>query len=258
MRAESGGREARRRFRLTLIRKDFLMLFGCAIFAFFILMALLAPIIAPYSPSQILTDDRGKILSNLPPSGRNLLGTTPLGQDIFSQLIYGSQSALIVGVAAGIMVSVIGTAVGLVSGFFGGQVDNVLMWLTDISFGIPFLPVVILLAAYFGGSTLNVILAVGLLLWRDAARPIRSQVLELREQEFVQVAQVAGASSLRTMFVHIAPNVFPLSMLYAALSMGWAILTEASVSFLGLGSSTTIIYFLSSLFSVSDVDLRRL
>ena len=111
-----------------------------------------------------------------------------MSNDIFSQLIYGSRIALIVGGCAGLIASTIGTLIGLFSGYYGGRVDNILMWITDIFFGIPLLPLIILLAAYLGPSMWNVLFAVSALLWKDAARPIRSQVLELRSREFVQVA----------------------------------------------------------------------
>ena len=225
---------------LQLFRRDSIAFTGAIIFLFFSLVAIFAPFIAPYEPFHMVMSSQGIILGNKSPSGRFLLGTTPMGQDIYSQLVYGSRSALLVGVSAGVLVATIGTLVGLFSGFFGGRVDSALMWLTDVFFGIPLLPLIILLAAYFGASRMNIVIAVGCLLWRDAARPIRSQVLELREREFVEVAQMAGASSLRLIFIHIAPNVLPLSVLYASLSMGWAILTEASVSFLGLGSTETV------------------
>ena len=223
-----------------LFRRDSIALSGAIIFIFFCLVALLAPFIAPYQPFKMVTSSQGMILGNEEPSGRFFLGTTPMGQDVFSQLVYGSRSALLVGVAAGALVASLGTLVGLFSGFFGGKVDSALMWMTDVFFGIPLLPLIILLAAYFGASRMNIVIAVGCLLWRDAARPIRSQVLELREREFVEVARMSGASSLRLIFIHIAPNILPLSVLYASISMGWAILTEASVSFLGLGSTNTV------------------
>jgi len=225
---------------IRILQTDVVSVTGFCILVLFLIIALLAPVIAPHEPFQILRNPEGRIITLRPPSAQHLLGTTPLGQDIFSQLIYGTRTALMVGISAGFLVSVIGTLVGLASGFYGGRVDNALMWITDVTFGIPFLPIIILLAAYFGASMLNIILAVGLLLWRGAARAIRSQVLELRERELVQVAQVAGASPLRIMFIHIAPNIFPFSALYASLSMGWAILTEASISFLGLGSDTSV------------------
>jgi len=225
---------------LAILKDDKVALISAIIFIFFSLVAVVAPAIAPYGPKEIVTSSDDMVLSNQRPSPRFLLGTTPMGNDIFSQLIYGSRTALIVGACAGLLASTIGTLVGLFSGFYGGRADNILMWITDIFFGIPLLPSIILLAAYLGPSTWNVLFAVSALLWKDAARPIRSQVLELRSREFVQVAEVAGASTPRIVAIHIAPNILPLSTLYASLSMGWAILTEASVSFLGLGSSTTV------------------
>ena len=225
---------------LVILKDDKVALISAIIFIFFSLVAIFAPIIAPYGPKEIITSSDDMVLSNQRPSSKFLFGTTPMGNDIFSQLIYGSRIALIVGACAGLIASTIGTLIGLFSGYYGGRVDNILMWITDIFFGIPLLPLIILLSAYLGPSMWNVLFAVSALLWKDAARPIRSQVLELRSREFVQVADVAGASSLRIVAIHIAPNILPLSTLYASLSMGWAILTEASVSFLGLGSSTTV------------------
>jgi peptide/nickel transport system permease protein len=216
------------------------MLSGTVILVLFVLIAILAPVLAPNESLEVLTTKENKILSNLPPSSSFWLGTTPLGQDILSQLILGSRSAIVVGISAAALVITIGSLIGLFSGFYGGRIDNLLMWITDIAFGIPFLPLIILLAAYLGSSTSNIILAVGFLLWRDAARPIRSEVLKFREQEFVQAAKVAGASYRRIIFLHIAPNIFPLVALYASISMGWAILAEATVSFLGLSSSSTV------------------
>ncbi len=112
--------------------------------------------------------------------------------------------------------------------------------MTDIAFGIPFLPFVIVLVAFLGPSIWNVVLAMALLLWRDTARVIRSQVLTVRSRTFVQAAQISGAGPWRIMFLYIAPNVLPLSMLYGTLAIGWAILTEASVSFLGFGDPKVV------------------
>ena len=114
------------------------------------------------------------------------------------------------------------------------------MRLTDIAFGIPFLPFVIVLVAFLKPSIWNVVLAMALLLWRDTGRVIRSQVLSIRERSFVEAALVSGASNLRIIFVYIAPNILPLSFLYGSLAIGWAILTEASASFLGFGDPNVI------------------
>jgi peptide/nickel transport system permease protein len=137
-------------------------------------------------------------------------------------------------------VVVIGTLVGLVSGYFGGLTDTVLMRLADIAFGIPFLPFVIVLAAFLEPSVWNVVLAMTLVLWRNTARVIRSQVLTLRTRAFVEAARVTGSSHVCILFVHIAPNILPLAVLYGSIAVGWAILTEASASFLGFGDPETI------------------
>jgi peptide/nickel transport system permease protein len=163
-----------------------------------------------------------------------------LGRDIYSQLVYGTRSALIVGVTAAFFVVAIGTLVGLVAGYFGGWIEIVLMRLTDIAFGIPFLPFVIILAAFMEPSIWNIVIAMSLILWRDTARVIRSQVLTVRERAFVEAARVTGSGTARILFLHVAPNILPLSFLYGSIAVGWAILTEASVSFLGFGDATVV------------------
>ena len=213
---------------------------GTLIYLMFVLVALLAPLLAPHDPLEILFTTSGGLAGSLPPSVEHPLGTTNLGRDIFSQLIYGTRSALLVGVTAAFFVVAVGTLVGLLAGYFGGWVDTVLMRLTDIAFGIPFLPFVIVLAAFLEPSIWNIVLAMALVLWRDTGRVIRSQVLSVRERSFIEAARVAGSSPLRILFVHVAPNILPLSFLYGSIAVGWAILTEASVSFLGFGDSDTI------------------
>ncbi|MEH7482305.1 ABC transporter permease [Neobacillus drentensis] len=220
-------------------QQDKFSMVGAIIYLLFILLAIFAPVIAPYNPHEMLKEN-GKLLANLPPSAEHLLGTTNMGRDIFSQLIYGIQPALVVGFSAAFFVMVVGTLVGLFAGYFRGRVDMILMRLTDIAFGIPFEPFVIVLVAFLGASVWNIVLGIALLLWRDTARIIRSQVLTVRERNFVEAAKVSGASDLRIIFVQIAPNILPLSFLYGSLAIGWAILTEAAVSFLGFGDPSVI------------------
>jgi peptide/nickel transport system permease protein len=152
----------------------------------------------------------------------------------------GTRNALIVGVSAAIVVASLGTLVGLVAGFFGKWVDTLLMRVADVALGIPFLPFVIVLAAFMGAQTSNVVIAVALLLWPNTARVIRSQVLTVRERAFIEAARVTGSSTWRILFVHVMPNILPLTFLYGSIAVGWAILTEASVSFLGFGPSDSI------------------
>lgn len=220
--------------------KDPFAVVGFGIYAVFILVAIFAGQLATHDPTEILFDANYTLAADLPPSRDFLLGTTTLGRDVWSQLVLGSRSALLVGLTAAVMVVGIGTLVGLVSGYFGGFVDTALMRLTDVAFGIPFLPFVIVLCAFLEPSLWNIVLSMALVLWRDTARVIRSQVLTLRTRAFVEAARVAGSGDLRILFVHIAPNIMPLAILYGSIAVGWAILTEASVSFLGFGDPNSI------------------
>ncbi|MHB2168577.1 ABC transporter permease [Alsobacter sp. R-9] len=224
---------------LRLPENDPLAIIGVTIYVVFLLVALFADVLAK-DPFEILFTEDGNLAANLGPSLSFPLGTTNLGRDIFSQLVIGTRSAFVVGLTAAVAVVAVGTIVGLLSGYFGGLVDQILMRLADIALGIPFLPFVIVLAAFLGPQTQNVVLAITVLLWPNTARVIRSQVLTLRERGFVEAARVAGSSDLRIIRVHIAPNIMPLSLLYGSIAIGWAILTEASVSFLGFGPSDSI------------------
>ncbi|SFR70184.1 ABC transporter permease [Halogeometricum limi] len=215
--------------------------------AFFVLVAIFAPFLAPNPPleRQYQTEDQILIEKWAEPSivggdSGYLLGTTAEGFDIFSQLIFGTRAALLVGIIAAVFTAGIGTMVGLVAGYYGGTVDDALMRLVDFLYGMPLLPTVIILVALLGPSLWNIILAVIILQWRATARVIRSQALSLRERPFVKAAQVAGASDWHIISRHLAPNVLPMSFLYGSFAIAWAILTEAGVSFIGLGDPNTV------------------
>jgi peptide/nickel transport system permease protein len=213
---------------------------------FFALVAIFAPVLAPYDPLTRQYQDGGILIAkSLEPSllgadNSYLLGTTETGYPILSQLIYGTRAALLVGGLAAIFTAGIGTLVGLVAGYFGGWTDDLLMRVVDFLYGMPLLPTVIILVALLGPSLWNIILAVVILQWRSTARVIRSQALSLRERPFVKAAQVAGASDWYIISRHLAPNVLPLSFLYGSFAIAWAILTEAGVSFIGLGDPNTV------------------
>jgi len=155
--------------------------------------------------------------------------------DIFSQVLYGGRTALAIGFLAAIMVTVIGTNVGLVSGYFGGRTDSVLMRIVDIMYALPLEPFAMILVLVWRPGVGVIILAVGLLTWRTTARLIRSQVLSIVRRPFVKAARMAGSGHARIMYVHIAPNVLPLTFLQLAVAMAFAITAEATLSFLGLG-----------------------
>ncbi|MBM3598138.1 MAG: ABC transporter permease [Alphaproteobacteria bacterium] len=222
------------------LRRDGFALAGVTIYTVFAVVALLADVLATHDPMEILFLPTGKLAANIRPGADFLLGTTNLGRDIYSQLIHGTRSALLVGLSAAVVVASLGTVVGLVSGYFGGRIDMVMMRFADVALSLPFLPFVIVLIGFLGASINIIIMAVALLLWPNTARVIRSQVLSLRERAYVEAARVTGASTWRIMFVHIAPNILPLSFLYGSIAIGWAILTEASVSFLGFGSANVV------------------
>jgi peptide/nickel transport system permease protein len=185
----------------------------------------------------IFADSGGTWLTYEVPSARFWLGTTDMGRDILTQIVYGSRTAFMVGLLAAVIVMVVGTVVGLVAGYFGKRVDQAIMRVVDVVYGIPFLPFAMVLVTVLGGSQWNVIIAISALLWRETCRVVRSQVLTLKERPFVEVARSSGAGHLRLIFVHLAPNVYPLSLLYGVFAVGWAILTEAGLSFLGFGDA---------------------
>jgi peptide/nickel transport system permease protein len=209
-------------------------IFGMVLLLSFAIIALLAPYISPYDPMAYQYVD-GKLARLQPPSKLFWLGTTYYGRDVLSQILVGSRVALIVGFLAAFILTFIGTNVGLIAGYFGGRLDNVLMRITDITFGVPFLPFAIVLVALMGPSIWNIIIIICILMWRTTARVIRSQVLSIKERPFIAAARVGGATDLRIMYVHILPNVLPMSFLYIALGIAWATLAEASLSFLGFG-----------------------
>lgn len=175
-----------------------------------------------------------------PPSGEHWFGTDHLGRDLYSQNVYGSRIALLVGFIGASLVVLIGANVGLIAGYFRGRTETVLMRTVDVMYGIPFEPFALILVLLFEPSLFIVILAVSLLTWRTVARLIRSQVLSLRERPFVKAARVAGASDLRIMYLHIFPNVMPLVFLELAIIVGVSIIAEATLSFLGLGPPQSI------------------
>ena len=221
------------------LKNDKFAMAGAIIYLFFFIIAIIAPYIAPFDPYEMQREG-ANFMFNKMPNDTYILGTTNMGRDIFSQLVYGARPALMVGFSAAFFVMIVGTLVGLVSGYYGGKIDSLLMRLTDVAFGIPFTPFVIVLVGFLGPSIWNIVVAMAILLWRDTARVIRSQVLTVRERSFVEAARVSGASDFRIMFVYIAPNILPLSFLYGSLAVGWAILTEAAVSFLGFGDPKVI------------------
>lgn len=208
---------------------------GLALFAAFCALAVLAPLLLPFDPLALNYDASNRLMRMQPPGGAHLLGTNYYGRDIFSQILIGARVSIGVGLLSALIIVFIGTTVGLLAGYFGGRIEAVLMRLTDIAFGIPFFPFAVLLVALLKPSIWNIVITISCLLWRSVARIVRAQVLSLRERPFVRAARVAGASDGRIMVVHIFPNILPMVLLYVAMGISYAVLAEASLSFLGFG-----------------------
>ncbi|MCT4564466.1 MAG: ABC transporter permease [Maledivibacter sp.] len=220
---------------LKLLSKNKVGALGFIIFLFFVLIAIFAEQIAPYDPMEILFHPDGGVKRLLPPSAEHLLGTTYMGRDVFSQMVIGSRVAVLVGCISAVCVAFIGTNIGLIAGYFGGKVDRILMGIVDIMYGLPFLPFALILVSVLGPGVQNVILAIVLITWRNSSRVIRSQVLSIKNRTYIEAVKLSGASDSRILYKHIAPNVMPISLVYVATTMASAIMSESSISFLGLG-----------------------
>jgi peptide/nickel transport system permease protein len=225
---------------VRIITSDSLGLAGLLILIFFVLVGAFGVHFAPHDPFEYISLPDGNLARLLPPSRDFPFGTNDTGQDVLSQMLYGTLVTLLIGLSAGLLIGTIGTAVGVMAGYYGGWIDIVLMRIVDIFMGIPTLPFAILFVALTQPKMSTIVLIFVLLFWRTSARAIRSQVLTLRERQYVRAARVAGAGDLRIMVVHILPNVMPLAFLYVVFGAGSAVLAEASLSFIGLGDPMVI------------------
>jgi peptide/nickel transport system permease protein len=226
-----GGRAALRRT-LVEVWHDRAGRIGIFVLAFVVLMAFAGPFVFPFDPAKV-----GATAASIfsPPSVHYWLGTDELGRDVFREFLAGAAISLLVGLLATLISIVVGTVVGLVAGYFGRWVDVSLMRVTDFFLVLPTIPLVIALAAIFGQSLGIIVMVIGLTGWPPIARIVRSQVLSLRERQFVVRVQSMGASDLRLMGLHILPNVAPLIFANAVLVIAGSILAEATLAFLGLG-----------------------
>jgi len=225
---------------LKLLMKDGFAFVGLVILGIFLMIAIFAPWIATNPPYEAALTPEGRLLRLRPPSAEHWLGTTTFGTDVFSQFVLGFRVAFMVGVIGAIAVGLISTLFGVVSGYFGGIVDDVLMRITDVALSIPTLPFAIVAVGLLGPSITNIILVITLLFWRNGARIIRSAVLTERERVYVKWARAAGASHFHIIMTHVLPNVFRVIFLWITMSVAFAILTEASLSFIGLGDPSTV------------------
>jgi peptide/nickel transport system permease protein len=207
-----------------------LALIGTAILAAFLIIAVFSPILAPHDPFQRV----GRPF--LPPGGGHLLGTNDIGQDILSELIFGSRLSLGLAVLAALASTGIGTLLGLAAGFLGRAADSLIMRAADFILVLPFLPLAILLAALLGQGFFQLVLVISIISWPGTARIIRAQVMKIREKGYILNLQAMGAGPGYLLRRHILREVLPLVTYRAMLSASYAVLIEASLSFLGLGN----------------------
>ena len=211
--------------------KNRLAVIGLAIVALIVLLAILAPVIAPYNPLQ---HDYDELL--LSPSFEHLMGTDDLGRDIFSRVIYGTRYALLIGVAVVLLELLIGAPLGFIAASLGGGQETVIMRGVDTVLAIPTLILAIAIAGAFGGGLWVMIIAIAVAGWGEFTRLVRAQVLSLKELTYIEAARAIGAGEARIIFNHIVPNSMGPVLVYTTLYMPTAILWSAALSFLGLGA----------------------
>ena len=196
--------------------------------------AVLGPHIAPHDPDEPVYTDGGEVKQLEPPSAEHPLGTTWRGNDVLSRLLVGAGPTAIVGLIGGTMVAGIGLTIGVTAGYVGGRTGTVLMRITDFVYSVPVIPSAVVIIAIFGIGFYSSILVLGLLLWRSSARVIRSQVLQIKNYPFIEATRATGASHSRIVVENILPNIAPMALFFFAWGIGYTILVQASLAFLGV------------------------
>jgi peptide/nickel transport system permease protein len=212
-------------------RRDRAAMIGGAIVVLFVFVATFANVLAPY-------DYTAQNMANryAPPGGAALLGTDHLGRDVLSRLMFGARISLAVGIISVGIATTFGVMLGAVAGYLGGKTDLALMWVMDLLLAFPALLLAITIASALGPSVTNAMIAIGIVNIPAFARLVRSSVLSIRGQEFVEAARAVGAGTARIIALHVIPNVLAVVIVRATVSLGFAILTEAGLSFIGLGA----------------------
>jgi len=225
-------RTARRSRLAAVLAADRKAQFGLLVLGVFLLCAILAPLIAPHDPNDMQFDMMGD------PSWEHPLGTDDLGRDLLSRIIYGTQISLLVGISTVAISLTVGVVLGLLAGYFGGWFDTIIMRYIDLQWAFPNFIIAVYLVAVFGPGLLNVIIAISLAFVDDFARIARSMILTIKEEQYVAAARTVGASDARIIVRHILPNALAPIIVTATVSVSYAILGEATLSFLGLGVTT--------------------
>lgn len=211
------------------LKRDKRAIFAFAVLALLMLASIFA-FLTPYDPNELAVHKKLQ-----PPSVQHWFGTDEYGRDYFTRILYGGRVSLAVGFAAMTISIVIGVLYGTISAYVGGIVDSLMMRFLDVLMSLPSFFLIMILSAYMDVGILSIIVIIGLLSWMDVARIVRSQTLSIKEREFVQYARATGASTTRIIWRHLVPGILPSIIVAASLNIAFAILTESSLSFLGLG-----------------------
>jgi ABC-type dipeptide/oligopeptide/nickel transport system permease subunit len=219
-----------------LVRRKPLGAASALILCGLVVVAILAPVLAPYDPYKFNLNERGLPIRLQPPNTKFLFGTDPLGRDVLSRIVYGSRVSLIVGFASVAIGTLLGTLLGLVSGYWEGRADQVLQRAVDTIMALPGIVLALAVVSVLGQSLTNIILVIGLVIAPGASRVVRGTVLSIKQNTFIDAAYAAGASPWRIALRHILPNAFAPILVIASVWLGNAIVIEAALSFLGLGT----------------------
>lgn len=219
-----------------MIRRDRTLLFYLGVIVAIMGLGVIGPMVAPYEYDESLRGEDGSLLRAESPSVDHPLGTTNRGYDVLSRLIYGARPTVITGLLGGSMIISIGATIGITAGYMGGRVDSVLMRLTDFVYGVPLIPFAIVLVAILGAGFFQSIIVIGLILWRGSARVLRSQVLQIKERPFILAAKASGASTPHILVKHMLPNILPMTAFFFAVGIGYTIIIQAGLAFLGVSS----------------------
>ncbi|MBU0629389.1 MAG: ABC transporter permease [Candidatus Margulisbacteria bacterium] len=203
--------------------------FGLIITGIFFVLAVLAPVIAPYAPDEISSAGVSA------PSPQHLFGTDDLGRDVLSRSLYGARISLTVGAVAVLIALTLGTIMGAVSGYYGGNIDSLIMRFVDIMFAFPSIFLILAIQSMLTPNIYNVMVVIGLTSWMGVARLVRGEFLKIRQLQYVEAARAIGCSDIRIIFHHMLPNARGPIIVAATLGMAGAILTESALSFLGMG-----------------------
>ncbi|MEY4698479.1 MAG: hypothetical protein RIT14_2907 [Pseudomonadota bacterium] len=220
---------------LARLMRRKLALLGLALITLVVAGALLAPLIAPFAPDEQLFDGLTLEGAPLPPGGPFLMGTDLLGRDLFTRILYGAQTSLVIGVVANGLSLLIGTLVGITAGYFRGWIGSILMRFTDLMMAFPALLLAICLAAIFEPSLWIVALVIALVNWVQTARVIYTETTSLAERDFIAAERTLGAGTGRILFRHILPHLLPTIIVWGTLGISTTVLLEATLSFLGVG-----------------------